>query len=80
MDPSSKERYLIIHGDEEYIIWVDSERQIASIFIQEGGQMLVFTGDDFYNFREAINKSWHTAMAADDELRSTDEKWTTARL
>lgn len=48
-------RYLTIYEDENYTVWIDIEEQTVSIFLEEGGQRLDLTYEDFDNFREAIN-------------------------
>jgi len=46
---------LIISEDKDYIIWIDSERQMASMLMEEGSRMLILTGEDFHDFEDAIN-------------------------
>jgi hypothetical protein len=55
MELHEESRYLTIYEDENCTIWIDAEEQTVSIFLEEGGQRLDLTYEDFDNFREAIN-------------------------
>ena len=50
-----RKKRLIISEDKDYIIWIDSEGQMAIILSEEDGRMLVLTREDFHNFEKAIN-------------------------
>ena len=44
----------MISEDKDYIIWIDSEEQMAIILSEEDGRMLVLSREDFHNFEKTI--------------------------
>jgi len=55
MELHEEGRYLTIYEDEHCTVWIDIEEKTVSIFLEEGGQRLDLTYEDFHSFREAIN-------------------------
>ncbi|MFC1713722.1 hypothetical protein ACFL6S_08640 [Candidatus Poribacteria bacterium] len=55
MELNEESGYLTVYQDEDYTIWIDTAEQIISIFLEESGETLDFSYEDFHAFREAIN-------------------------
>jgi hypothetical protein len=62
-------QYITIYEDANYMIWVDTDEQIANVFLEEKELTLHFTYEDFQAFRESMN----SLISAQMDERTDDE-------